>query len=762
MHLINSKVFIVFFIFFIFFSVNSHATDISSLLDLYNVKNDLSGSYTQTDDIDLTPTNPASVSDWSSGNYSLGEYVKYSPYTYICIQNTTSSQVPTDTDYWKQLWESSKGWIPLGGSTAFTGDYDGYYGSVYHTISNLYINRPDEDLVGLFGKMEGTSTDTAELNNIKLQTVNIKGRSGVGSLLGKINDNQYVVIDRCSVVGGTVEAYRTCGGLVGANNGYPSGNPAKSRSKIHECFANVSVSYKYFADETTRDAEKFGGLVGCNQRGETYDSFALGIVSGSDVSNNAVRVGGLAGCVEQGLIVNCFSAGAVSGSGTNVGGLVGNVTGTGTGGVADSYWDTENSGQSSSASGTALTEEEMQTGTPFSNWNSEFWSFTEDSYPSLIWNPEYTLVNVLTNTSTLIYQQSGSYMNSNIGTSGNYISFQSANEEETETYLIFTEYSTDSDLAELSGLANPDNLSAYCRIWFEYQSGNEVVLTSLNSNSYFQIQFAEFPLNLWYRYNDGNWQIVPEYSQITGEEIPDYTFRININDLSITSRLGSNGIEFAADNGDNPLPVTLNSFSAVFDGEIPILQWVTASEINNAGWNVFRAQSNDFAYSMQVNPLLIQGQGTSVTNTNYQFLDFYDFDYDITYYYWLENVDYGSNTESFGPITLYIPRLDDENNNSPEVPLDFGLHSNYPNPFNPSTEISFILDYNSIVSLDIFNLKGEKIISLLDNTNVSKSELVISVWDGCDQKGRPCTSGIYFYRLTTGKETISHKMVLVK
>ena len=451
--------------------------------------------------------------------------------------------------------------------------------------------------------MTGVSkTNLAQLNNIKLLNVTIKGRSGVGSLLGKIDDNQYVVIDRCSVVGGTgdyVQGYRACGGLVGANNGYPSGNPSKARSKMYECFANVPVSFIYDSDAFTAlgGGIKFGGLVGCNQRGETYDSYALGSVTGLDGGNNAQRVGGLAGCVEQGLIVNCFSAGLVlpASGGTNVGGLVGKITGGGTGGVTYSYWDTTTSGQSSSASGTGLDTAGMQTDTPFTNWNNGFWTFssTSNAYPSLNWNDTTTLANQQTNTTTLIYQGSRSYLNSDIGSNGNYIAFQSEGSETTEFYLIYTVYSTDNTLSEVSSFAHPENLGAYCQIWFEYitviDNIVDVPLSSLPTDSYLDLQLENVPNDLWYRFYGGDWQLVPDYTDVTdaGGDEPTYTYQILLTDLDISTRLGTNGIEFAGDNGDNPLPVTLNSFSAVFDGEIPILQWTTVSEINNAGWNVF-------------------------------------------------------------------------------------------------------------------------------------------------------------------------------
>ena len=208
MYKIDNRVYIIFIIFFISLSVNSYATDytVSSPLELYNVRDDLAGSYTQTANINLIGTDPTKVPVWSNTeNYLVDDYVKNVAYTYtyICLQANTGMAL-TNSYYWQQLWATwettSEGWDPIGNwdesgdeETEFTGTYDG--GGF--TISNLTINTPTLNMVGLFGCMIGTSkTNIAQLKNIKLIDVTIKGRSGVGSLLGKIDDNQYVVIDR--------------------------------------------------------------------------------------------------------------------------------------------------------------------------------------------------------------------------------------------------------------------------------------------------------------------------------------------------------------------------------------------------------------------------------------------------------------------------------------------------------------------------------------------------------------------------------------
>lgn len=86
--------------------------------------------------------------------------------------------------------------------------------------------------------------------------------------------------------------------------------------------------------------------------------------------------------------------------------------------------------------------------------------------------------------------------------------------------------------------------------------------------------------------------------------------------------------------------------------------------------------------------------------------------------------------------------------------------SNYPNPFNPETRIEYSLPEDGEVSLDIFNIKGQKVNTLVKTYEVKGSHSVI--WNGKDQSGNKCGSGIYFYRLSSGSTSKTSKMILMK
>jgi hypothetical protein len=94
------------------------------------------------------------------------------------------------------------------------------------------------------------------------------------------------------------------------------------------------------------------------------------------------------------------------------------------------------------------------------------------------------------------------------------------------------------------------------------------------------------------------------------------------------------------------------------------------------------------------------------------------------------------------------------------IPTPTALLQNYPNPFNPSTTIKYSLAEDTFVRLEIFNLKGQRVGSLVDGSRAKGTHT--AVWDGRDDNGRSVASGVYFYRLTTAKHRIERRMLLLK
>jgi hypothetical protein len=189
-----------------------------------------------------------------------------------------------------------KGWEPIGaydpvwdvwGPTSFRGTFDGQG----YEIRDLFINRPDEDYVGLFGLAVGAGS----VRDIGVVNVTVTGDRHVGGLVGF---TQHIVSNSYST--GAVTGRTDVGGLVGWNEG-----------------GDVTDSY---STSTVAGSSKTGGLVGRNYAGTVSNSFYIGSMTGGS------GVGGLVGENEGSTVSNSYSTGSVSG-GSSVGGLVGRNSG---------------------------------------------------------------------------------------------------------------------------------------------------------------------------------------------------------------------------------------------------------------------------------------------------------------------------------------------------------------------------------------------------------------------------------------------------
>jgi hypothetical protein len=269
-------------------------------------------------------------------------------------------------------YNGGKGWKPI---TALRMQLDGKG----HKISNLTINRPDEDNVGLFG-----SAETGSISNLVLENVDITGRDYVGGVAGRLKHSNIYNTSVTGKVTGTKEV----GGLAG----WVYGPFGAGYSYINECYTAGQVSAgEFFA----------GGLVGSlSELYEIQNSY-----SQAAVSAGFYDVGGLIGYVSRyGRVTNCFATGTVSAalwaSASNTGGLIGFLSNDNTK-IVNSYYDKETSGKSDTGKGLPRTTWQMKAGTNSStvdgdtmyiNWSiglypgyhSEVWDFGSDTeYPVL-------------------------------------------------------------------------------------------------------------------------------------------------------------------------------------------------------------------------------------------------------------------------------------------------------------------------------------------------------------------------------------------
>ncbi|MBN2460272.1 MAG: choice-of-anchor E domain-containing protein [Candidatus Cloacimonetes bacterium] len=208
--------------------------------------------------------------------------------------------------------------------------------------------------------------------------------------------------------------------------------------------------------------------------------------------------------------------------------------------------------------------------------------------------------------------------------------------------------------------------------------------------------------------------------------------------------------------GDEPSPVELSSFTAIYFDGLPTLNWTTQSEINNLGWNVYRSNSSLYSEASQLNTLLIPGQGTSTTPHDYEYVDQTEVVSNNTYWYWIEDVSMDGETNTHGPIDLFIP----ESGYDPVPPeiLKTARLYNTPNPFNPTTWIMFDIDTDVAGDITIYDIKG----NLVRNLHEGYIPETGVMWDSTDDSGKKVPSGIYLYVLKTSGRTFAKKMVLTK
>jgi len=224
-------------------------------------------------------------------------------------------------------WNSEAGFTPIGSNSAsFSGKFDG----AGFTIDSLFINRTSEEMIGLFGVTSGSSLVT----DIQLTNADVKGQFRTGALVGQNNGT----IARSYATNAVIQSNAFTGALIGENKG--------------------AISYCYATGEI-QGGSAVGGLVGHNNDGNIAGCYANVHVTGNTQS------GGLIGLHEDGSVDQSYSIGLVDNGSSLIGGLVGEAN---SGSIIDSYWDSQTSGQATSAAGTAKTTSQMKELVTFSTW----------------------------------------------------------------------------------------------------------------------------------------------------------------------------------------------------------------------------------------------------------------------------------------------------------------------------------------------------------------------------------------------------------
>jgi aminopeptidase N len=189
-----------------------------------------------------------------------------------------------------------------------------------------------------------------------------------------------------------------------------------------------------------------------------------------------------------------------------------------------------------------------------------------------------------------------------------------------------------------------------------------------------------------------------------------------------------------------PIPVELTFFNAAATDNFVLIEWETASELNNSGFEIQRRKGNSDSWDIIS---FFQGKGTSNFINKYSYTDYLPV-YD-SYTYRLKQIDYDGTYEYSNEISVAA-------GNKPE---GYSLSQNFPNPFNPVTTISYQIPLNSFVTIEVFDLLGNKTASLVNEEKIAGSYSV-------EFNALGLSSGIYYYKFTAGKFSDIKKLVVLK
>ena len=254
-----------------------------------------------------------------------------------------------------------------------------------------------------------------------------------------------------------------------------------------------------------------------------------------------------------------------------------------------------------------------------------------------------------------------------------------------------------------------------------------IVIVDLNT------QVAEF----WTGTNPQNLTQVAAWNWTQGGTKP--------NSLAVNDFFGATATDemyiddyFFSDEMPVVVPVELTSFTANVNNGNVVLNWTTATELNNQGFEVERKTAD----GQYITIGHVQGNGTTTERKEYSFTDA---NAQIgSYSYRLKQVDFNGTFEYSNEIFVDVT-----------APLQFALDQNYPNPFNPTTTINFSIAEPSFVKLAVYNLLGEEV-KVLKNENMSAGTFNVSF----DAATLP--SGMYLYKIETAQYSSVRKMMLMK
>ena len=230
-------------------------------------------------------------------------------------------------------YSAGEGFIPIAAGINSSADFKCEFNGNGHTISNLYINRPDTDNVGLFSIM-------CDVKNLCLTNVDVIGGKYTGALMGYTFSNSQV--SNCYIASGSVKGTTCVGGLGGRFSGINGilncysdaevSGETKAGGLLGETYLpNGSVINSFSHGNVTASSDYAGGLIGYTERVSLENCYAEGNITGKRF------VGGVVGKAMEVIAVNCFAKGKVTGT-SSVGGFAGSAGGSSSGNIIENCY----------------------------------------------------------------------------------------------------------------------------------------------------------------------------------------------------------------------------------------------------------------------------------------------------------------------------------------------------------------------------------------------------------------------------------------
>ena len=290
------------------------------------------------------------------------------------------------------------------------------------------------------------------------------------------------------------------------------------------------------------------------------------------------------------------------------------------------------------------------------------------------------------------------------------------------------------DLTESDVMFGTSDAKLLGRTWFVQQTG---------SNGTVELQFDLSQVTITGTEASDFWLVLDtDTDPVTDHREMIQATSITQDTVSFTNITLENNdyVMLVTDNpGDKLLPVELAHFDAVYSDGYMQLNWATASETNNAGFEVQRKEGDE-NWSTRA---FIDGQGYSDQHVEYSFEDDVQSVAGSTVTYRLKQVDFDGSIAFSDEVSVQVP-----------APEDYAL-SAYPNPFNPTTTIQYELPASGHVKLVVFDVQGRQVATLVDE---SQSPGRYDVRFDASQ----LSSGTYVYRLESGGRVLTNTFLLVK